>query len=190
MTSTPLTALRVPPEPWISSKAKTKLRELLMDDNSHVHRAKVGDIHAGDPIFEQYPLLNFRTNFRNLKKAIVLEKKCVRFDQQAFDEEKKIFPRKQLTERGYPFWDGSEAQKLLEEDVGRGRTRGLLPSEVQQLRQDIYTAFPKEIFRNHLYKERAKQTQDVYWQQKRNRKGAKKHLSETDDSTDTGNNAM
>lgn len=65
---------------------------------------------------------------------------------------------------------------LLKQDVKEGRTDTLLPHQVVALRPDVYGAFPLDVFRNHLYKERSKQIQEVYWQQKRNKKGASKYL--------------
>ena len=67
---------------------------------------------------------------------------------------KERYPRNTTTLRGTPFWDGSEAQKHLEADVKAGRTDGLAPAEVMQLRPNIYCQFPLDVFRNHLHAKR------------------------------------
>lgn len=165
------------PPPWSNKcEAKILLRELLNDSTSIAHTKTVPELHQLEPLFRQYPLNNFQTNYRNLKKTIVQAKECAAFDQGAYEKEKANYPRNPLTVRGHPFWDGSAAQTLLAVDVREGRTDGLSPIEAYQLRPLQYGIFPLHVFRNHLYKERSKQLQDVYWQQKRNKKGAAAYL--------------
>ncbi|KAG7339937.1 hypothetical protein IV203_014350 [Nitzschia inconspicua] len=84
---------------------------------------------------------------------------------------KSSFQGIRKTARGTLLWDGRSAhQTLLAENVKTGTTEGLSPMQVIQLRLSVHGQYPLDVFRNHLYKEISKQSQGVYWQQKRNKK--------------------
>ena len=62
------------PPPWRYSPAKKKLRKLLEDPTSVIHKLKkIKDIHAFDPIFTVYKIQNFTLNYNTLLKAISKE---------------------------------------------------------------------------------------------------------------------
>jgi hypothetical protein len=52
-----------------------------------------------------------------LRKKIEFETEAVSFDQQAFDSFKANFPRPALNERGYAYWDTSEARRILKVEL-------------------------------------------------------------------------
>lgn len=161
--------------PWKNGcAAKEKLRSLLMDPSSYVHNKAVDEIHNDDPIFKQYPLRNFKTNFRNLKNSIDVERAAIQFDQLSLEADRNKYPRNGTTDRGYPFWDTHPARKLLEDSVRKGQANNVKPQEIRSS-ETAYKDFPPRVFAKHVHQEKAKQTQEVYWQQKRNKKGRKKH---------------
>jgi hypothetical protein len=164
------------PEPWAKSKAKQLLAKLLADEASYIHgnEMDVVKIYNSDSLFKQYKIENFKTNYRNLASKIELERSCVEFDKQALAKEKQKFPRNEQTERGYKFWDGHEAQRLMREDVKEKRTIGMKPNDLRESRIE-YKEFPLEILREHKYQEERRQQGTVYWQKKRNDEARKKH---------------
>lgn len=161
-----------PSSPWANSRAKKILRGLLLDPKSDVHIHRVEEIHSSNPLFEQYPLKNFKINFKNLKESIDTEQAAIKFDQLALDKEKQAFPRNDLSNKGYPFWDTHPAKTLLEADVKRGITKK--PSELQNSKE-AYKAFPPVVFRKHVHQEIRKQREKVAWQTRRNKEGRTKH---------------
>jgi hypothetical protein len=131
-------------------------------------------VHNSNELFKRYPLRNFKTNFKTLKKAVEVEQGAIEFDELALEADNQRHPRNPLTERGYPFWDKHAAQRLLSEDVRAGKTQNLKPSELWLTRLE-YQDFPLSVFRDHKYQEERKMTEGVYWQKKRNDKGRKDH---------------
>jgi hypothetical protein len=73
-----------------------------MDDCSYVHAfgMDADEVYKSDPLFMQYKIKNFRTNFKNLKEKVEKEKECIEFDQVAFDKEKAKYERNPTTLQG------------------------------------------------------------------------------------------
>jgi hypothetical protein len=162
--------------PWAKSEAKQLLCKLLADESSYVHASGMGvdEIYNSDPLFKQYKIENFKTNYRNLSAKLKVERSSIEFDQEAFEREKQKFPRKDQTERGYKFWDGHQAQQLMRDDVKNNLTTSLKPSILREMRSE-YQEFPLEVLRQHKYQEERRQRENVYWQKKRNDKARAKH---------------
>lgn len=106
-----------PLSPWIKSKAKAKLRSLLLDESSWIHVCTPEQIHTSDEDFKKYPIARFKVNFTNLKATVELNRRCVLFDEAAVEKHKEKFPRNPTTERGYKYWNKHPAEKRLEEMV-------------------------------------------------------------------------
>jgi len=53
---------------------------------------------------------------------------------------------------GEPRWDGSEAQRLLKEDIANGKHEGIQPLELWRSRQE-YHSTDSNRFRQHIYQE-------------------------------------
>lgn len=164
------------PPPWMKSRAKELLEKLIADESSYIHAdgMDVDQIYISDPLFKQYKIENFRTNYRNLVAKIDLERYAVEFDQQAYNKEIEKFVRNDRTKRGYKFWDGDEAQRLMKEDAKHKRTEGLKPQDLWESRE-AYKAFPLDVFRGHIYQEERRQKEKAYWQKRRNDKARKDH---------------
>jgi hypothetical protein len=166
-----------PPSPWRNSTAKARLRGLLKDKSSWVQSCTAQQAWESDPGFKRYRKDRFVTNFNNLKEAIGLENEFVDFDNAAFNDHNRLFPRNATTERGEPFWDTHPAKKLLEEDVKLGRVSNRQPKDIQQDFQE-YKDFKPSTFRNFLHHEIRRQREEVYWQKKRNDQSAETHRKE------------
>eukprot|EP00980_Cylindrotheca_fusiformis_P026991 scaffold18311_cov71-Cylindrotheca_fusiformis.AAC.1 len=146
------------------------------DDEIYTKKLKPSAVQHSDPLFLLYPPTNFACNLRSLKKKIVDLREAVNFDQAAFEKEKKLHPRQQFTEHGNPFWDTSDARRILEielkdENIGP-IIEALEPKDVWK-RHFEYQLFPLEVFRKQLHHMKTKLTGEVFWQAKRNRKGRK-----------------
>ena len=173
-----------PPSPWEHSRAKRYLATRLEDRNDpiYVQNLKPEAVYNLDPgLFHPYEKTNFKSNYRSLRKNVEGTRTAIDFDAEAFRQEQQAFPRPELTERGHRFWDRSEAQRLLREELG---DEGLSSKELESLKpkdlyngqnKDEYQRFDLTIFRNHFYKVRTSLKAGVFWQHKRNRKGRQQH---------------
>jgi hypothetical protein len=66
------------------------------------------------------------------------------------------------TSKGYPRWDGSDAERLLKEDADEGLTNSIKPSDLHETRPE-YQAFPLKTFRDHIHQENRSRTGKAYW---------------------------
>ena len=62
-------------------------------DGKKFLRKELWNLHSSDPRFSEYPLKNFTTNFKNLKKKVDGLIVQVDFDEQAVSQHKKSYPR-------------------------------------------------------------------------------------------------
>jgi len=166
------------PTPWKVSEGKKYLERELKDDGSHLHQMSIKDIHSSDNRFSVYPLKNFTTNFRNLKKRIEATRARVELDNKNVSEHKKMYPRGPKTKRGYPHWNGHPAKAKLVKDVRNGTAEKMLPSKLRETRKS-YKEFPVDVFTKRVHAEKSKQMADAFWVQKRNRKALKQHLKDS-----------
>ena len=81
------------------------------------------------------------------------------------------------TSRGEFHWDEALANTLLQDDVKSGVVDTMTKKELWESREE-YKEFDRRIFTKHVYQEKSKQIGGVYWQEKRNRTGRKKHDEE------------
>ena len=144
----------------------------------------IKEIHDHHNLLEKYPLQNFKTNFKNLKNSIDREFDNVKFDQDAFNREKLKYPKEQMLKIGYPRWNhpNNMAKKLLEDDTKEGGIYddpAIKPRHLRAMRPE-YQQFPKEIFRNRLYRVGRSHKEEPYWIHKRNKNMNKQKLTEED----------
>jgi hypothetical protein len=153
------------------------LKALLEDEDSYVHVFSVDEVYESDNDFMKYDLIRFKANFKNLRDAIEIDKFCIEFDTLSVKEDKKKFPRNAMTLRGIPFWDGSEAQRIVKDDAENNRLDEIVISQYHTTK-DCFKIFPLKDFSNYVRKARSSVKQNVYWQAKRNRLGRQKHEAE------------
>jgi len=137
----------------------------------------IKDIHASDDRFSGYPLKNFKSNYKNLKKKIEEMTARVELDNKAVREHHKMYPRPSTTKRGYPHWDTHPAKEQLENDVRNGTANEKTPRELW-MANDTYKEFPPDVFCKRVQAEKQKQRGDAFWVEKRNRKAMKERLVE------------
>ena len=64
--------------------------------------------------------------------------------------------------RGYPRWSGSDAQLALRNDVNAGIHLNSRPQAMHSTR-DVYSDFPLDVFRGHIYQEVRCRKETSYW---------------------------
>ena len=163
--------------PWAKSEGKQHLRKELWKDDSSYHKMSVDDIHASDARFCDYPIKNFKTNVRNLKKKVKDTKVRVDFDNKAVAEHKRRFPRQPKTKGGYPHWNDHNAREHLEDDVRNGIADTMAPNDLRKTRES-YREFPVVVFCKRVHAEKRKQREAKFWVEKRNKKALKRYMKE------------
>lgn len=164
---------------WKNSKAKAYLQVHLMDDKSPFHSMQPEEIYKSYAGFQNYPLKNFKTNLKSLKKAVRERKIILKEDERIFQHEKLLFPRKERNIRGQFFWDTHIANLSLHEDVKNGIADQLKPSKLRETRV-AYQDFSPEVFCGHVHQEKRAQREKPYWIPKRNKDALHKYLEEVE----------
>ena len=145
---------------WHTSEAKRHILARLEDPSDNIHTMTLDEIYHSSAFYREFKKTNFMRNVRNLQGTVSRQCKQADFDRQAVE---KLPPRAELTERGYPFWDKSEAQRILRQSLSSGQIDGMKPFLVYNQNEE-YRKFPLRIFRNQLYKEKNRMRSAAYWQ--------------------------
>jgi hypothetical protein len=153
------------PEPpaWGTSRAK----EILLDD------IRNGIWKRGDPPtsvwlsreeFQVYKQRNFGTNFRAACDQLVAAQGRAKTDADAVAHDLQLHPRPTSSLHGYPHWQNSRAEALLNVDIDGGKLDFMTPSALRETREE-YLAFPLPVFTGHIQQERRKRIEGEYWKQ-------------------------
>jgi hypothetical protein len=149
------------PSPWKTSRAKMLLRQDILDGKV-VDSLMPKQVFGMRPEYEPYGLKNFRSNLKSLRGSIKDNIAKADSDSAALAHDRRIRPLPTQTSKGYPRWDGSDAQRLLKEDTDKGLTDAHTPSELR-LKRPEYQAFPLNIFRDHINQEKRSRVEKAYW---------------------------
>lgn len=167
--SDPARAPEPEPDPWINSEAKDLLRQDI-EAGRVTAEMKPRAVRQMRPEFRLYKLVNFGNNLRSLRKALSLQHELATFDQNAFENDERLFPPAAANnqQRGYPHWNGSEAKRLLKLDVDANRHDTVTPKALYESRQE-YQVYPLAVFRKHIYQEVRSRRDTAYWIHRRER---------------------
>ena len=152
-----------PPTPW--EIAKPILRKLYLE-GTITDSMKPQDVYAMQPEFVDVEYPNFRNNFANMKRTIRQNKERADIDEAGFLHDTAIYPMAKDLD-GY--WDGSDAQKLLLEDIKIGRHQQMKP-ELLWISRPQYEKFELKTFRGHIHQELRSSRETLYWIVKKKKK--------------------
>lgn len=167
--------------PWVIAKPiahEYYVKEIITDDMT------IEEIHAMEP-FAKVDFDRFKDNFTKLKKRIKKDKLRADDDMNGYERDIKIHTLAKDTEGE---WHGSEAEKLLREDIENGKHEEKKPMKFR-LSRDEYKSFELDTFRGHIYQETRRKKESLYWNVKKEKKRKKKQASREgrmykDDDTD------
>ncbi len=74
-------------------------------------------------------------------------------DSAALANDRLLHPVPTHNHRGEPRWEGSEAQRLLRQDIDLGNHLDLMPRDLFMSEPDYYDNYPLEVFRKHIEQE-------------------------------------
>lgn len=157
------------PPPWRNSPAKAQLRAGIL---SFVYTDAMDAemIYGSDVIFRQYKWNDFKTNLANLRASIG------RSVSRAVKDAVNVAADKQRNAAaaaagGAKIWAGSEAERLLKDDIDNNRHVGMTPIQLRDT-QPEYQEWTLKEFRDHIEQEKRSRMTQAYWL-RRDKKRAK-----------------
>lgn len=152
-----------PPTAW--EIAKPILQKYYLD-GTITDAMKPRVVWEMQPEFVDVKYENFRNNFARMKKTIKDQKYRAEIDEAGYLNDISLYPLAKDTD-GY--WDGSEAQKLLKQDIGMKRHEQMKP-EYLWLSRPQYQQFLLKKFRDHIHQELRSERETNYWIVKKKKK--------------------
>lgn len=151
------------PPSWMKSRAREILCNIIavgFDKDERGIDLPVSEVYAMDDEFKRHPLKQFAKRLEELRESIGDLVDRAQRDSTAVKQFLEInTPSLMDAERfnydRYPKWQGSEAQRLLRDDLvclARFGVDNVAPRELWEYRE-VYQDFPLSVFRNHIYKE-------------------------------------
>ena len=147
--------------PWKNSKAKQLLYKDIMDGRVPL-QAKTADgkstmslseIYNLRPEFKEYLYTKFSSRLSSLRKTIADNNRRAELDQEAFDNYVEHTEVASFSSKGYIQWQGSDAQKLCQEDIESSFHKSMSRLDLYGSREEYYTNFPLDAFRDKVRQE-------------------------------------
>lgn len=156
---------------WGNSAAKKYLHKQFRDgaistnysrDDGGPGPRAVWDTHCkGHPAFKGMIYNDtFASRLRLVKQDAIKKKKRAEVDHQNYDNFRKHFPIPSTNIRGEPRWQGSEAERLLKEDIeyilmldDETEKKKMLEPKVFHKSRPQFLEYSLDVFRDHIYQE-------------------------------------
>ena len=121
-------------------------------------------------IYGRVKATNFGSNWRAMKERIGRDRKRSEEDEVMYFHDMTIHT---LAADLPGYWNGSDAQRLLNKDMERGHHTRYKP-EMLWLKRPEYQEFELEKFRKHIYQKTREEKETPYWTYKKAKKERKK----------------
>ena len=95
----------------------------------------------------------FKGRLDRLRADIRKKQAFAASDSAALANDRLLHPVPTHNHRGEPRWEGSEAQRLLRQDIDLGNHLDLMPRDLFMSEPDYYDNYPLEVFRKHIEQE-------------------------------------
>jgi pyruvate/2-oxoglutarate dehydrogenase complex dihydrolipoamide acyltransferase (E2) component len=149
---------------WAKSKTKAILESMIIKGEIPVDDwppARVYELK--DEFKNMHYKRQFVSGLRRLRNEITERKVRVNFDRQAIDHDRRLYPAATITQQGFLRWPGSEAQRLMKQDVDTEVYLNMTPKELYDSRPEYYRNFELTQIREHLYQEARSRKTSSYW---------------------------
>lgn len=159
--------------PWHHSDAKKLLIQDIKDGivgtvESGLHPSQV---YVMRPEYAEYDYSRFVKYLYDLRLKYDDLRHLAYVDDQALSHDLALGLRK--NSRPYPIWQGSEAERLLKEDLDAGADLVMKPAELRASRPE-YLVWPLDVFRNHIHQELRARRERPYWMARKQKKEEEK----------------
>jgi len=149
------------PKPWGKSDAKELLlQDIIAGDVTDDMMPRV--VYQMRPEYQVYKATNFATNYRSLQRWVRVHKAKADADSDALAHDRRIHPPAARAFQGYPRWGGSDAARLLKQDVEAGIADAMMPKSLHESRPE-YLQFPLKVFRDHIHQEKRSRMGRSWW---------------------------
>jgi hypothetical protein len=146
-------------EDWAESDAKEYLYGLLCDKKipEHLKPKQVYEQFCkGRSEFEDFPRdRNWPSRLKRLRDKASTRSTRAAIDAACLAHDRLIFPEPVLDLiHGCKVWQGSEAQKLLCQDIQNGKHPAMKPKDLFETRAEYYLDYTLDFFREKIYQEK------------------------------------
>ena len=145
--------------PWQYSDAKKLLTKDILDKKIDGLTSK--EVFALRPEFQHYKYKNFYTNLRNLRSSLAELQGFADEDAAALAHDTKLNLLVN-NNKPYPRWQGTDAERLLKQDLDNGRHENMAPRELKASRPE-YKPYPGKVFLDHIHQELRSRKERPYW---------------------------
>ena len=153
-------AFKEPKTKWRKSEAKKLLYKDIMEGRVPIDAKEDGnnklalkDIYSLRPEYAEYDYNKFSSRISSIRSTMKKNISRAKDDQAAFDLYVETNPVSYFSHKGYIQWQGSESQRLLQEDIANGRLEEWGKMELWQSRQEYHFEFPLKEFRDKIDQE-------------------------------------
>jgi hypothetical protein len=123
-----------------------------------------------EPEYKRVPVENFKQNLAALRERLGNFRISAELDDAALRSDRNHYP---IDTEGR--WPGSEAERLLKEDIDEGKHLTMTPSELyNHPDREPYREFGQTKFRKHIHQEVRSRKDSLYWTQLKEQKKAGK----------------
>jgi len=160
-------------EEWRYSKTKKMLEKDIIDGKigSIANGMKPKDVHSMRSEYKKIPYKLFVSRLYTLRKKYEELQKNAEADAAALSHDLALNIR--VNSKPYPRWQGSEAERLLKEDVDSGWHMLMYPRDLQES-HPAYAPFPGKVFSDHIQQEARARRERPYWLARRKEKEEEK----------------
>lgn len=144
---------------WQDSAGKKLLMQDLACGKIAVdgHRGDAAEIYASRLEFggtNADELKKFPSRLRSARHQTKKGIQQAAHDSIALTHDRSIYPVNPFNERNEPRWEGSNAEKLLNDEIKKCREQGITkkPKELYES-EEAYRVFSPRVFRGHVYQE-------------------------------------
>lgn len=146
---------------WRNSKAKEYLYGLLLRGEipgpNDIKPRAVFDQYCKDRPefrhFQDYRDLSFATKLRYLRAKAEERGNRSKEDAEALAHDRAIFPVPTEDTMKRPMWQGSEAQRLLRQDIENGKHKQMKPKLLYETKEEYNEVYSLDFFREKIYQE-------------------------------------
>lgn len=141
--------------------AKSTAKKIVMDDLEQDLLPLDEDVMSTEEcwnIYKQYPefvgiqFSQFRLRLADHREQVRKIKNVSSYDEESFQRDRMLHPKKNRNQRGELVFDGSTAQQRLVEDVKDKKHKRMSPTTLYYSRPE-YQAFSLDKFRARIYQE-------------------------------------
>jgi len=144
---------------WCACGARDELDKLLRDETIPINRVLMGPkiAYKVSPVFQKVEYVYFRNKLNDMRNKYKERRAWAEEDDFDLQGDLLLKPRPTYDVNGKPTWNGSEAQKLLRQDLPKylkkkKKNPQYMPRDLQKTRPE-YQKFTLKKFRKHIYQE-------------------------------------